>query len=264
MPEVLPVSYDLMGVFAQVQSRLEDNPQISIAKLSWELNVDRHTVGKAVKLAAGVSFRIWQRGLLFHQACALLEEIPDVRIQVISSGLGYSSLAAFRKFVSRNCSLSPTALRVVLRGGGQVLAVGESEYPAAAILPLPVIPHDLRTLLDRIRVTLEDNPQASLMNVSLQLGMDRYLLENAVREAAGTSLGRLRCDLALTQAYALIPSSANRSIKEIAGLLGYSSQRSFARFMVQACAKSPQSPAKTGSIPNCNDKFDIISPTTVQ
>jgi AraC-like DNA-binding protein len=118
-PSILPITflcgrctlaYDLMGVFEQVQALLEDNPRIPMAKLSRELNVDRHTIGKAVQLAAGMPFRTWKRGLLFHQACQLLAGTPDRRIQAISSGLGYSSLASFRRFVGRNCHLSPTAL----------------------------------------------------------------------------------------------------------------------------------------------------------
>lgn len=233
------MAYDLMGVFEQAQALLEDDPLISMAKLSRELNVDRHTIGKAVQLAAGMPFRTWKRGVLFHQACQLLAGTPDRRIQAISSGLGYSSLASFRRFVGRNCHLSPTALRGILRSGRPVTAGVLSRRSAASMSPRASMTHDLLALLDRMHLALEANPHASFKQVLRQPEMDRHTLEHAVRATAGTSSSRLQGALALTQTRALIASSANRSIKEIAGLLGYPSQRSFARFRARRVENLP-------------------------
>ena len=58
------MSYDLVSIGALVHSRLTANPAIRLSEIAAELKVDRHTIGRALQLRFGRSFRELRRDAL--------------------------------------------------------------------------------------------------------------------------------------------------------------------------------------------------------
>jgi AraC-like DNA-binding protein len=99
--------------------------------------------------------------------------------------------------------------------------------------------YELRGLFDRAVAILEGNPRQSIKAVSQALRVERHTLEKAFWLSAGKSFRQFRRDAVLARAKELLASRPNVPVKEIAFLLGYSSERAFARFIRKALGCSP-------------------------
>jgi len=97
---------------------------------------------------------------------------------------------------------------------------------------------DLPGLVDQAGVVLEGSPWLGLRAVSHVLGVERHTVERAFQLNTGRSFRAFRRDLLLQRAKDLLGSGPTSPIKEITFLLGYKSERAFARFirsMVGCC-----------------------------
>lgn len=108
------MAYDLHRLFNEVHSLLGDDPRITLLEVSHQLQVERHTVEKAVRLESKKTFRELQRQCLYRRACGLLCEAPQKPLKQIASTLGYSTVQALHRFLVRTSGLRPTELRRVL------------------------------------------------------------------------------------------------------------------------------------------------------
>ena len=99
--------------------------------------------------------------------------------------------------------------------------------------------YELRRLFDRAVGILEAHPRQSMTAISRALRVERHTLERAFRLSAGNSFRQFRQDAVLARAKDLLASRSDAPVKEIAFLLGYSSERAFARFIRKAVGCSP-------------------------
>jgi transcriptional regulator GlxA family with amidase domain len=105
------MSYDLHGVFHMVQRNLQKEPLISLAKMSRQLAIERHTIERAVRSEIGRSFRSLRREIAFEQARDKLRSLPNQSIKEISFALGYNSPRTFSRFIRGVCGKPPNELR---------------------------------------------------------------------------------------------------------------------------------------------------------
>jgi two-component system response regulator YesN len=90
-----------------------------------------------------------------------------------------------------------------------------------------------------VSASLKCAPLASLHEISCQLAIERHTIEKAVRTETGKSFRTLRSEIAFEAARGQLLSQPGRSIKEISYDLGYSSPRTFSRFIRRFCGVAP-------------------------
>jgi transcriptional regulator GlxA family with amidase domain len=93
------MAYDLHRIFLQVRHNLELTPSMSLAQLSRNLRIERHTVEKAVKRAIGVTFREFRNGVLLRRAQDLLRDESNRTIKEVAFALGYRSQGSLSRFI---------------------------------------------------------------------------------------------------------------------------------------------------------------------
>jgi len=86
-----------------------------------------------------------------------------------------------------------------------------------------VMAYELRGLFDRAVAILQGNPGQSIKAVSQALRVERHTLQRAFWLSAGKSFRQFRRDAVLAKAKVMLASQPNVPVKEIAFLLGYSS-----------------------------------------
>jgi transcriptional regulator GlxA family with amidase domain len=105
------MAYLTQGVFEQVQSRLRTHPSSSLADLCHSLNMERHTIERAVRTITGKCFREFRREALFWRARDLLRCEPGKSTKEIAFTLGFRSTRSFDRFIVTTCGRTPTQLR---------------------------------------------------------------------------------------------------------------------------------------------------------
>lgn len=91
--------------------------------------------------------------------------------------------------------------------------------------------YDLHKIFLQVNLHLETTPSISLTQVSNSLGIGRHTVEKAVKNVTGITFRELRSRALLKQASSLLKDHSNRSVKEVAFVLGYRSQGSLSRFI---------------------------------
>jgi two-component system response regulator YesN len=89
-----------------------DNPRASLAHISGELQVERHTIERAVKDQKGKSFREYQQDILLVTSLRFLSSGPNRSIKEIAYSLGYQSPRSFCRFIKDKTGHTPTQLRL--------------------------------------------------------------------------------------------------------------------------------------------------------
>jgi AraC-like DNA-binding protein len=95
-------------------------------------------------------------------------------------------------------------------------------------------------LYERIFLSLQENLNLSLEELSQDLHVSRRTIQNTVVSVSGKKFRELREQLLLTrfrEAFAAEPSTV---IKELSSEFGYRSPRSFARAVRRACGLPPE------------------------
>lgn len=101
--------------------------------------------------------------------------------------------------------------------------------------------YDLLGLFTLVRDALETRPRITLAELSALLKVHRHTIEKAVRAASGKSFRQVQQSVIVEKAMAILSSSPDLSIKQIAVLMGYESSRGFSRAMRNALGASPKS-----------------------
>jgi AraC-like DNA-binding protein len=99
--------------------------------------------------------------------------------------------------------------------------------------------YELATVYKQAVAALGLNPAQRLGAVQKALGVERHTIERAFRLGGGKSFRAFRCGLLRRQAVELLGPRSAASAKEIAFLLGYKSERAFARFIRSSFGCSP-------------------------
>lgn len=98
--------------------------------------------------------------------------------------------------------------------------------------------YDLRGIFMQVARNLEIAPSMSLTQLSNALGIERHTVEKAVKHATAMTFREFRNGILLKHARGLLRDQSNRTIKEVAFMLGYRSQGSLSRFIRSATGYS--------------------------
>lgn len=105
------MSYDLVSLSQMVQGALIKTPRSRLSRLAQSLNVDRHTIERAVRTTTGKSFRQLQKEAVLAKSLELLKGEPTLSIKEIAFRVGFESPQGFHRFVKRACGRTPVAIR---------------------------------------------------------------------------------------------------------------------------------------------------------
>jgi len=99
------MTYDLIYLFVEVESRLSDNLQVRLYELAKELRVSRRTIETAIRLGCRKNFRQLKRQKRLDKARLLLGQ-AEVSRKEIAALLGFRSAEALSRFV-KTCTGKP-------------------------------------------------------------------------------------------------------------------------------------------------------------
>ena len=99
--------------------------------------------------------------------------------------------------------------------------------------------YDLIGVFEQAVGVLKENPRRGLKPISEALGVERHTVERAFQLKTGKPFRSFRRELLLERSMGLLASKCAVSIKEVAFLSGYRSERAFARFIRDASGCSP-------------------------
>jgi len=100
--------------------------------------------------------------------------------------------------------------------------------------------YDATLLYDRIFLSLRQNPNLSLEELSGELHVSRRTIQNIIIAVTGKKFRDLREDLLLTRFKSILAAEPAATIKELSSEIGYGCPRAFARAIQRACGISPQ------------------------
>ncbi len=103
--------YDLHDLFSRISQKLCLSPQLSLEELSFDIQIERHTIERAVKAGAGTTFRDFRKRSMLNAAQKMLRENPHWSLKEVAYALGYGSLSAFSRSIKCAAGCSPSALR---------------------------------------------------------------------------------------------------------------------------------------------------------
>lgn len=133
------MAYDLHGIFLQVTRRLDMTPFISLTQISENLDVERHTIAKAVKSATGSTFREFRKSMLLKHARSLLKHESNRTIKEVAYALGYRSQGSLSRFVRTATGCSAKQLKMEHQSNRQSGIASEGEPIAGEQLILPLV-----------------------------------------------------------------------------------------------------------------------------
>lgn len=113
--------------------------------------------------------------------------------------------------------------------------------------------YNLAALHEAVIKRLESHPTATLLDLSAEFHAGARTIEKAVVLATGMPFHQLRSNLLLWKACDLL-DEPGRSVKEVSFLLGFSSQKSFARFIKRTSGRTATDVRRAlGKSPMSND-----------
>jgi AraC-like DNA-binding protein len=114
------MAYDLGALFTRINHQLHSVPCPSLEELSDRLQVERHTIEKAVREATGRTFRDVRSRILLEHAKTLLGGRPNQTIKEVAFQLGYQSPRSFCRFVKATSGCSPKEFRKMIAKAGSL------------------------------------------------------------------------------------------------------------------------------------------------
>lgn len=93
------MAYDLSNIFSRIVHDLEMTPSVSLAQISRNLGVERHTVEKAIKATTGITFREFRANILLKHAEDLLKDRSNRTVKEVAFALGYRSQGSLSRFI---------------------------------------------------------------------------------------------------------------------------------------------------------------------
>jgi transcriptional regulator GlxA family with amidase domain len=105
------MAYNLEKLFELIHDSLNSAPHLRLSELSQHLGVGRHTLEKAVKKSAKMTFRELRKRMRLERVRVVLYSQPNLSIKQIAFELNYGSHRAFSRFVRDAAGYSPSELR---------------------------------------------------------------------------------------------------------------------------------------------------------
>jgi AraC-like DNA-binding protein len=105
------MSYDLQAIYWRIARRIQTSPMTSLEDIAKDLQINRHTLLKAVKLATGKTFREFKSSFRIEEISKRISTSPESSLKEISFLVGYGSQRSLSRFVRERVGKSPKMLR---------------------------------------------------------------------------------------------------------------------------------------------------------
>ena len=105
------MTYNHRQIFAKLETILSSTPRCRLKDLAQTLNLDRHTIEKAVRESTGTTFRQYQNHMVLERCLSLLTQECDLNGKQVARQVGYGSTSSFSRFVKRRTGQTPTCIR---------------------------------------------------------------------------------------------------------------------------------------------------------
>jgi AraC-like DNA-binding protein len=105
------MSYALHALAAQLTAELRKDPSLTLEVFCQRINVERHSIERALRQTTGYSFREIRRGVLLDLARELLAHHPNLSVKEIALRLGYQSAQAFARAFKKSTGHPPHDFR---------------------------------------------------------------------------------------------------------------------------------------------------------
>ena len=105
------MSYDYDSLFGRIFLYMQNDPCISVGRLSRQLKVSRRTIQEVIRVRAAKSYRALRQEILVANTRQLFADEPSLAIKEISFAIGFVSARSFARAIRRACGLSPNDLR---------------------------------------------------------------------------------------------------------------------------------------------------------
>ncbi len=103
------MTYNLINLFVEVESRLSDNPQLRLYELAEEFGVSSRTIETAVHLGCAKTYRQLKKLKRLAKLRHLLEQ-ANLNRKEMAGLVGFRSAEAFSRFVKSNTGKPPSSL----------------------------------------------------------------------------------------------------------------------------------------------------------
>ncbi len=117
------------------------------------------------------------------------------------------------------------------------------------------MPSDLLTLAARVEAHLSGDPNATLHDVAENAGVDRHVIEAALRKRTGSCFREHKNRCRVSKAIILI-LHPKLGFKQVADRLGYRSVAAFTRFIKNQTGKTPGQIRKESNLPQVQNHSD--------
>ncbi len=110
--------YSAEELLEATDARLTASPRATLSQIAQELGVSRRTIVRLLRMARNMSYRSYQQSVLLRIALERLRHDKSLTIKEIAFSFGYSSSAAFARFIRSKAGACPSKIRRL--GGAQV------------------------------------------------------------------------------------------------------------------------------------------------
>ena len=105
------MSYDHHAIAVRVEALLHTNPRLTLPKLSRELQIDRHTIERAMKTHFHQKFGEVKAAILDAAIAAALASNELTSIKQTAAKAGFGSASSLAKRTRRTLGLTPGKVR---------------------------------------------------------------------------------------------------------------------------------------------------------
>jgi AraC-like DNA-binding protein len=105
------MAYNLKLVFAAVEAQLASDARMMLAAVAANLNIERHTIERAVRQEVGISFREYRQRRLLLAVLQIVSENPMFGSKEIAYRAGYGSREALVRFIKAKSGKTLTDIR---------------------------------------------------------------------------------------------------------------------------------------------------------
>ena len=107
------MTYNHNQLLQALDNILSARPRSTLSDLARTLRVERHSIENAVRKSQGMSFRLYRAKKLLECSLYLLRQEAGLSEKEIATRIGFSSDAAFCRFIKRETGQTPTSLRQI-------------------------------------------------------------------------------------------------------------------------------------------------------
>jgi AraC-like DNA-binding protein len=105
------MAYNAKKLAEEIDACLSRSPRTTLSQIAQDLGVSRRTISRLLGRCRGASYRSYQQSVLLKTALQLLRKGREPTIKETPYSLGYSSPAAFSRFIRSKTGKTPSEIR---------------------------------------------------------------------------------------------------------------------------------------------------------